>query len=134
MFPIFHYKSIKLLKKFEEINYYYYYYYYYYNTEYSNWIMLIQTLWVLLFIRYINANQVIIECPLNGQYHDRRDMIITSRMAVSNNFITVTIIGFTRCFLYRSPRRIDCKEGGQCLALAVGFAQDTNAEFCNIPY
>ena len=28
MFPIFHYKSIKLLKKFEEINYYYYYYYY----------------------------------------------------------------------------------------------------------
>ena len=35
---------------------------------------------------------VIIECPLNGQYHDRRDVIITSRMAVSNNFITVTII------------------------------------------
>ena len=28
MFSIFHYKSIKLLKKFEEINYYYYYYYY----------------------------------------------------------------------------------------------------------
>ena len=24
------------------------------------------------------------------------------------------LIGFTRCFLYRSPRRTDCKEGGQC--------------------
>ena len=35
---------------------------------------------------------VIIECPLNGQYHDRRDVILTSRMAVSNNFITVTVI------------------------------------------
>ena len=35
---------------------------------------------------------VIIECPLNGQYHDRPDVIITSRMAVSNNFITVTVI------------------------------------------
>ena len=34
---------------------------------------------------------VIIECPLNGQFHDRRDVIITSRMAVSNNFITVTV-------------------------------------------
>ena len=29
---------------------------------------------------------VIIECPLNGQYHDRRDVILTSRMAVSNNY------------------------------------------------
>ena len=35
---------------------------------------------------------MIIECPLNGQYHDHRDVILTSRMAVSNNFITVTII------------------------------------------
>ena len=35
---------------------------------------------------------MIIECPLNGQYHDRRDVILTARMAVSNNFITVTVI------------------------------------------
>ena len=35
---------------------------------------------------------VIIECHLNGQYHNRCDIILTSRMAVSNNFITVTII------------------------------------------
>ena len=35
---------------------------------------------------------MIIECPLNGQFHDRRDVIITSRMAVSNNFITVTVM------------------------------------------
>ena len=35
---------------------------------------------------------VIIECPLNGQYHDRCDVILTSQMAVSNNFITVTVI------------------------------------------
>ena len=34
---------------------------------------------------------VIIECTLNGQFHDRRDVIITSRMAVNNNFITVTV-------------------------------------------
>ena len=27
---------------------------------------------------------------------------------------------------YRSPRRIDCKEGGQCLALAVSFAQSAD--------
>ena len=26
------------------------------------------------------------------QYHDRRDIILTSQMAVSNNFITVTVI------------------------------------------
>ena len=26
---------------------------------------------------------MIIECPLNGQFHDCRDVIITSRMAVS---------------------------------------------------
>ena len=35
---------------------------------------------------------VIIECPLNGQFHDRRDVILMSQMAVSNNFITVTVI------------------------------------------
>ena len=35
---------------------------------------------------------VIIECPLNWQYHDRRDVRITSRMAVSKNLITVTVI------------------------------------------
>ena len=35
---------------------------------------------------------VIIECHLNGQYHDHRDVILTSRMAVSNNFITATVI------------------------------------------
>ena len=35
---------------------------------------------------------VIIECPIEGQYHDRRDLIIMSQMAVSNNFITVTVI------------------------------------------
>ena len=29
---------------------------------------------------------VIIECPLNGQFHDRRDVILTLRMAVNNNF------------------------------------------------
>ena len=31
---------------------------------------------------------MIIECPLNGQYHDRHDVILTSRMAVSNNLFT----------------------------------------------
>ena len=45
-----------------------------------------------LFGLYISREGVIIECPLNGQFHDRRDVIITSRMAVSNNFITVTVI------------------------------------------
>ena len=32
-------------------------------------------------------------------------------------------IGFTRCFLFRSLRRIDCKEGGQCLALYGSFVK-----------
>ena len=32
---------------------------------------------------------VIIECPLNWPFHDRRDVIITSQMAISNNFIWV---------------------------------------------
>ena len=44
------------------------------------------------FPNLVPREGVIIECPLNGQYHDRRDVIITSRMAVSNNFITVTVI------------------------------------------
>ena len=35
---------------------------------------------------------VIIEWPLNGQFHDRRDVILTSQMAVSNNFLTVAVI------------------------------------------
>ena len=35
---------------------------------------------------------VIIEWPLNGQFHHRRDVILTSRMADSNIFLTVTII------------------------------------------
>ena len=35
---------------------------------------------------------VIIECPLNGQNHDSRDVIPTSGMVISNNFITVTVI------------------------------------------
>ena len=35
---------------------------------------------------------VIIKCPLNGQYHDHRDVILKSQMAVSNNFIMVTVI------------------------------------------
>ena len=35
---------------------------------------------------------VIIECPLNWQYHNCRDVILTSQMAVSNNFITGTVI------------------------------------------
>ena len=42
-------------------------------------------------IRWPPREGVIIDCPLNGQFHDRRDMIITSQMAVSNNFITVTV-------------------------------------------
>ena len=42
---------------------------------------------------------VIIECPLNWQNHDRRDVILTSRMAVSNNFITVTVIQNIYVFL-----------------------------------
>ena len=34
---------------------------------------------------------VIIEWPLTGQFHDRRDVILTSRMAVSNNRnVTIT--------------------------------------------
>ena len=35
---------------------------------------------------------MIIEWTLNGKYHNRRDVILTSRMAVCNNFITVTVI------------------------------------------
>ena len=35
---------------------------------------------------------MIIECPLKWQYHDHRDVILTSWMAVSNNFIMVTVI------------------------------------------
>ena len=41
---------------------------------------------------YRSREGVIIECPLNGQYHDRRDVILTSQMAVSNNFKTVIVI------------------------------------------
>ena len=41
---------------------------------------------------------MIIECPLNGQFHDRRDVILTSRMAVSNNFLTVTVFFVKSCF------------------------------------
>ena len=35
---------------------------------------------------------MIIEWTLNGQYHDRHDVILTSRMAVSNIFLMVTVI------------------------------------------
>ena len=35
---------------------------------------------------------VTIECPLNGQCHGRRDVILTSQMAISNNFLTVAVI------------------------------------------
>ena len=35
---------------------------------------------------------MIIKCPQNGQYHVRRDVILTSGMAVINNSIMVTII------------------------------------------
>ena len=41
---------------------------------------------------YLAREGVIIKCPLNGQYHDRCDVILTSPMAVSNNFITATVI------------------------------------------
>ena len=41
-----------------------------------------------MYIKYVQGIQpregVIIECPLNGQYHDRRGVILTSQMAVSN--------------------------------------------------
>ena len=47
---------------------------------------------------YVPREGVIIECPLNGQFHDRRDVIITSRMAVSNNFITVTVFQNIRTY------------------------------------
>ena len=40
----------------------------------------------------LSREGMIIECPLNGQYHDRRDVILTSQMAVSNNFLKVTVI------------------------------------------
>ena len=47
----------------------------------------------MLYSEWLDPREgVIIECPLDGQYHDRRDVILTSRMAVSNNFITVTVI------------------------------------------
>ena len=36
---------------------------------------------------------MIIEWPLNDLFHDRRDVILTSPMAVSNIFITVADIG-----------------------------------------
>ena len=35
---------------------------------------------------------VIIERPLNDLFHDRRDVILTSQMAVSNIFLTVAVI------------------------------------------
>ena len=35
---------------------------------------------------------MIIERPLNGQFHDRRDVILTSRMVVSNIFLTVAVL------------------------------------------
>ena len=35
---------------------------------------------------------VIIERPLNDLFHDCRDVILTSRMAVSNIFLTVAVI------------------------------------------
>ena len=41
---------------------------------------------------HVAREGVIVECPLNGQFHDRRDVILTSQMAVSNNFLTVTDI------------------------------------------
>ena len=49
---------------------------------------------------------MIIECPLNGQYHDRRDVILTSRMAVSNNFITVTVIQNIRYYDEQKSRNV----------------------------
>ena len=54
-----------------------------------NWLYYSQTSSVY---RTLAREGVIIECPLNWQNHDRRDVILTSRMAVSNNFITVTVI------------------------------------------
>ena len=35
-----------------------------------------------LIIRILTREGVIIECPLNGQYHDARDVILTSRTDV----------------------------------------------------
>ena len=40
-------------------------------------------------VTYCSREGVIIECPLNGQYHDRRDVILTSRMAVSNSSVSL---------------------------------------------
>ena len=45
-----------------------------------------------LEIRWLPREGVIIEWLLNGQFHDRRDVILTSRMAVSNIFLTVAVI------------------------------------------
>ena len=42
--------------------------------------------------RFIAREGVIMEWPLNGQFHDRRDMILTSWMAVINMFLTVAVI------------------------------------------
>ena len=41
---------------------------------------------------YTSREGVIIECPLNGQFHNSRDLIITSQMAVSNNFIYTLVL------------------------------------------
>ena len=60
----------------------------------------------------------------NGQNFEKskKEDQPTGVLMSKNNTV---LIGFTRCFLYRSPRRIVCKEGGQCLGLAVSFAQST---------
>ena len=53
---------------------------------------------IMLLIIWNNAKHsiaregVIIEWPLNGQFHDRCDVILTSWMAVGIIFLTVAVI------------------------------------------
>ena len=44
-------------------------------------------------VKWITSREdVIMEWPLNGQFHNRRDVILMSQMVVSNIFLTVAII------------------------------------------
>ena len=47
--------------------------------------LLIKIMWLSCNIQKSAREGMIIECPLNGQYHDRRDVILTSRMAAIQN-------------------------------------------------
>ena len=60
------------------------------KTLWDNCISVFVILWKKQY--QISREGVIIERPLNDLFHDRRDMILMSRMAVINIFLTVAVI------------------------------------------